>query len=130
MNLQNGYKVIYEKITDNKRAFYATQTGVCNPEVDSKIVEVNIGDYKLIYEKDGQIYGSVTGIPADGDHCFAEFDGVFKEAAAEPALASEEPAALALEEPVADEPTIEEPAKAYTRRTTRKVASTEEPAAE
>lgn len=129
MNLQNGYKVIYEKIADNKRAFYATQTGVCDPEVDSKIVEVNIGDYKLIYEKDGQIYGSTTGIPADGDHCFAEFDSVFNEATAEPAVASEEPAAIASEEPVADEPAAEEPAKAYTRRTTRKTTA-EEPTAE
>ena len=28
MNLQNGYKVIYEKAADGKRAFYASKTGL------------------------------------------------------------------------------------------------------
>ena len=39
MNLQNGYKVIYEKIADGKRTFYATENVVCDPKVDTKIVE-------------------------------------------------------------------------------------------
>ena len=78
MNLQNGYKVIYEKTADGKRTFYATKNATCNPEVDDKIVEATIGTYKLIYEKNGSFYGSTTGIPADGDHCFTEFDQVFK----------------------------------------------------
>ena len=77
MNLQNGYKVIYEKIADGKRTFYATKNVVCDPAVDDKIVEAVIGEYKLIYEKGGRFYGSLTGIPAEGDRCFEEFDKVF-----------------------------------------------------
>lgn len=110
MNLQNNYRVIYENIASGNRTFYATKNAVCDPTVDDKIVEAAIGQYKLIYEKNGQIYGSLTGIPAEGDHCFAEFDKVFKEAV-------EEPVAPANEEPVA---------QTYTRRT-RKAAAVEEP---
>ena len=83
MNLQNGYKVIYEKIADGKRAFYATKNRNCDPTVDDKIAEVVIGEYKLIYEKDGKFYGSVTGIPSDDDFCYEAFDKIFKKAVAE-----------------------------------------------
>ena len=86
MNLQNGYKGLYERTADGTRTFYATQTGVCNPEVDTKIADAVIGQYKLIYEKAGQIYGSTSGIPADGDKCFTEFDSIFKEATGEPVV--------------------------------------------
>ena len=115
MNLQNGYKVIYEVTAEGKRAFYATKNGVCDLTVNDKIVEATIGEYKLIYEKDGQIYGSTTGIPAKGDHCFSEFDRVFKVASEEPATAIEETTTPAIEETTAEpevqetvEPTIEE----------------------
>ncbi len=83
MNLQNGYKVIYEKAADGKRTFYASKTGVfADAEV---ITEAEIGKYKLIYEKAGRFYGSETGIPADDDYCFTAFDKVFVADAAEPA---------------------------------------------
>ena len=115
MNLQNGYKVIYEKIADGNRTFYATKNVECNPAVDDKIVEAKIGQYKLIYEKDGCFYGSESGIPAEGDHCFSEFDKVFKIAAesAEASVVSDEdvPANNAPEveeEPVVEEPVIED----------------------
>ena len=98
MNLQNGYKVIYEKATDGKRTFYATKNVVCDPTVDDKIVEATIGEYKLIYEKAGQFYGSTTGIPTEEDHCFKEFDKVFK-------VTTEEPKT---EEPKSEEPTTTE----------------------
>jgi hypothetical protein len=67
MNLQNGYKVIYEKAADGKRTFYATKNVVCDPTVDDKIIESTIGEYKLIYEKDHEFYGSTSGIPSDTD---------------------------------------------------------------
>ena len=105
MNLQNGYKVIYEKIADGKRTFYATKGVKCDPTVDDKIVEAVIGEYKLIYEKDGSFYGSTTGIPAENDYCFVEFDKVFKvaEEVEEPEVEvedepSEEPEADPVEE--------------------------------
>ena len=97
MNLQNGYKVIYEKAADGKRTFYASKTGVFADA--EKILEATIGEYKLIYEKAGQFYGSTTGIPAEGDHCFTEFDKVFK-------IATEAPV-----QPVAEEPAVEETAE-------------------
>ena len=103
MNLQNGYRVIYEKTADGKRTFYATKNVVCDPSVDDKIVEATIGEYKLIYEKDGSFYGSTTGLPAENDYCFAEFDKVFK-VAEEPATPASEP----IEEVPAEVP-VEEP---------------------
>ena len=79
MNLQNGYKVIYEKIEDGKRTFLASKTGLfADAEV---ITEATIGEYKLIYEKDGSFYGSTTGLPSDEDYRFEGFDKVFKAAA-------------------------------------------------
>lgn len=78
MNLQNGYRVVYEKTAGGVRTFYATKNFVCDPAIDDKIVEATIGEYKLIYEKKGQFYGSTTGIPTENDHCFTEFDKVFK----------------------------------------------------
>ena len=110
MNLQNGYKVIYEKIADGERTFYATETTKCDPAVDEKIVTAAIGEYKLVYEKNGQIYGSVSGVPAENDHCFSEFDKVFKAVSTGEPAAVEEPVALANEEPAqVTEPTVEEP---------------------
>jgi hypothetical protein len=107
MNLQNGYKVIYEKIADGTRTFYATKANKCDPTVDDKIVEAEIGKYRLIYEKNGRFYGSESGIPAEGDFCFEGFDKVFVEDVVAPAVASEEPVA-----PVADpvvEPEVTKP---------------------
>lgn len=97
MNLQNGYKVIYEKAADGKRTFYASKSGVF---ADADIIaEATIGQYKLIYEKAGQIYGSESGVPAEGDYCFEAFDKVFK--------AAEDEGEDEVVEP-SDEPTNEE----------------------
>lgn len=99
MNLQNGYKVIYEKAADGKRTFYASKTGFfADAEV---ITEANIGEYKLIYEKDGRFYGSTTGIPAEDDFCFEAFDKVFKEGATSEAT-------TVVEEVPTEEPVVEE----------------------
>ena len=113
MNLQNGYKVIYEKAADGKRTFYASKTGVFADA--EKIAEAVIGQYKLIYEKNGQFYGSETGIPADNDHCFTEFDKVFKETVEEPVTpATEEPAQTYSRRARKTEPVIEEPVEETT----------------
>lgn len=102
MDLKNGYKVIYDVAKDGERSFYASESGKF--EGADLIATATIGEYKLIYEKDGQIFGSATGIPAAGDHCFAEFNKVFAEAE-EPAPVKEE---TPVEEPKA-EPAKEEP---------------------
>ena len=75
MKLENGYKVIYEKAAAGKRTFYASKSGVF---ADAEVIcEAEIGKFKLIYEKGGRFYGSETGIPAEGDYCFVDFDKVF-----------------------------------------------------
>lgn len=106
MNLQNGYKVIYEKAADGKRTFYASKTGVfADAEQIGDIIE--IGKYKLIYEKAGRFYGSETGIPADDDYCFEAFDKVFASENAEKTDEVEEPVApvdQSEEEPEVTEP--------------------------
>ena len=121
MNLQNGYKVLYEVAADGKRNFYASTTGVfADAEV---IAEAEIGKYKLIYEKDGCLYGSETGIPVEGDYCFKAFNKVFcahvdenednkcdncEEEIPQPKRSRK--AAPAVEEPAATEPATETPA--------------------
>lgn len=81
MDLRNGYKVIYEKAEDGVRTFYASKTGFF---ADAEIIaETAIGEYKLIYEKDGMFYGSTTGIPTEEDYCFEEFKAIFEDAESE-----------------------------------------------
>jgi hypothetical protein len=82
MNLHNGYKVIYDKAKDNKHVFYASKTGKFADA--EKLGEFENGKYKLIYEKAGKFYGSESGIPAEDDYCFTEFDKVFEEGYVEP----------------------------------------------
>jgi hypothetical protein len=83
MDLKNGYKVIYEKAADKKRAFYASKTGLFE---DAELIsdEIAIGGYKLIYEKKGKFYGSTTGFPAEEDACLTFLDKVFVEGYVEP----------------------------------------------
>ena len=124
MNLQNGYKVLYAEAADGYRTYKASKTGAFADAI--KIGDaIEIGKYKLIYEKNGKIYGSETGVPAEkveDDTCF-NFDAIF--AVEEPGEASvasveddEEVPAPVVEVPEADgndnatgdeeEPVIEE----------------------
>jgi hypothetical protein len=62
MDLQNGYKVLYEVAADGMRTFYASKSGTfadAEPIGDA----FEIGKYKLVYEKNGKIYCSETGVP-------------------------------------------------------------------
>ncbi len=96
MTLKNGYKVIYEVIENREdagltRVFKASKTGVFE---DAEVIgEAKIGEYKLIYEKDGKIYGSTSGVPSDdaaNDFCFEDFEKVFTEAVADDGVTDEE----------------------------------------
>ena len=49
MSLYDNYKAIYEQAA----------------------IAINNRQFKLIYEKNGNIYGSISGIPVDTDHCFS-----------------------------------------------------------
>ena len=78
MELKNGYKVIYDVAKNGERNFYASKTGVF-ADAEPILENVKIGDYKLIYEKEGMFYGSTTGIPTADDYCFEAFNKVFVE---------------------------------------------------
>jgi hypothetical protein len=111
MELKNGYKVIYE-VVDNEdatRTFYAV-----NKEGKAEeIFTATIGKYSLVYEKDGQLYGSEKRVPTDKDVCLDAFDKVFAEATAEaatPAPAVEEDIEPAVTEPeVPEVPEVDDP---------------------
>ena len=76
MNLQNGYKVLYEKVADNKRAFLASKSSFfADAEQIGEAIE--IGKYKLIYEKNGKIYCSESSTPTESDSCLDTFDKLF-----------------------------------------------------
>ena len=75
MNLKNDYKVLYAEAADGIRTFKASKTGAfADAEV---IAEFEIGKYKLIYENNGKIYCSETGVPSDADECIDAFDKLF-----------------------------------------------------
>ena len=79
MDLQNGYKVIYEEIANGKRTFFADKldgTAATKLKNVDGTETFNIGEYKLVFEKDGGIFGSTTGKVDDGKRITA-FDTVF-----------------------------------------------------
>jgi hypothetical protein len=103
MNLQNGYKVIYEKIADGERTFFADKMdGNAATQLGDAI---KVGKYKLVFEKDGKIYGSETGKTEDGV-CLEAFNEVFVEAKEEEL---DEPAQTNVE-PMNEEPDVDDKA--------------------
>lgn len=93
MKLQNGYKVIYEKIADGERTFFADKMDGTDATQLGDAIQV--GKYKLVFEKDGQIYGSETGKTEDGE-LLKDFNKVLVEGyeeAQEPAPANVAPVA-------------------------------------
>ena len=102
MNLNNGYKVLYDAVDGTERVITASKTGT--PEGADEILCVAMGEYKLIYQDaEHKIRGSVTGIPAADDKVFTEFDEVFVETTSE----EETPASNQVEEPQAENPAVE-----------------------
>lgn len=77
MKLQNGYKAIFDKAADGKHTIYASKTGLFKDAEEIGTFEAD--QYNLIYEKQGKLYHSSTGIPADTDATVAELDKLFIE---------------------------------------------------
>ena len=111
MNLQNGYKVIYEVAKDGNRTFYAAKSNVYPAEGDEVLATFKDADFKgkVIYEYKGDFYVSTGSLPAydengvPTDKKIEGFDKVFK--------AEEEPVTPITETEVKDEiPASEEPA--------------------
>ena len=84
MELKNGYKVIYEKAADGKRTFYGSKLGTFT-DAEQIGEAIEIGKYKLIYEKNGKIYCSESNVPnfnengEPADTIIEGFDKVFVE---------------------------------------------------
>jgi hypothetical protein len=86
MNLQNGYKVIYEKAADGKRTFYASKSAAYPNADDVVLAYFNDADYrgKVIYEHKGKFYVSTGAVPVYNengepvDTVIEGFDQVFK----------------------------------------------------
>lgn len=87
MELKNGYKVLYDVAANGEHIFSASKTGVFADA--EEIAKLAAGEYKLVYEKNGSIYGSKTGVPTEDDSRFTEFDKIFTADADEPAVEDE-----------------------------------------
>lgn len=123
MELKNGYKVIYDIASNNEHVFYASTSGLFDDKC-KEICRLTGGQYKLIYEKNGQFFGSASGIPTADDKPISEaFNKVFIEETEENSAAPKtkstrrrsgstvEPPVTepSVEEPVTEEPVVEEP---------------------
>lgn len=79
MKLQNGYKIIYEKIVEGERHLFAGKGSVPSAEdVEIKydsLTEEQVKAFKLIYEADEGFKGSAECIPTEDDAAFALTDG-------------------------------------------------------
>ena len=91
MNLKNGYKVLYAIAADGERTFYGSKSGIF-ADAEQIGAAIEIGKYKLVYEKNGKIYGSESGIPSfdengiPADSVFDSFDKIFVESGKNEAL--------------------------------------------
>lgn len=72
MNLQNGYKVVYEKAANGERTFYASQStaypvyDASGEIVDTKLASFTDADFAghTIYEHAGKFYVSTDSLPS------------------------------------------------------------------
>ena len=70
MHLANGFKLIYERVKDATRKLYASKTSLPeeeDAELDFGVPAEELQNIKLVYEKDGKIMISKTGIPSEDD---------------------------------------------------------------
>lgn len=111
MKLENGYKVIYEKAVDGTRTFYASKTGLCDPDIDNVVATFVDADYrgKMVYEHAGKFYVTTGAVPAfdengiPTDECLTAFDKVFVAGAdTDSATETDEAVENTEEEPVED----------------------------
>lgn len=79
MRLQNGYKIIYEKVVGDKKHLFAGKNSVpATDDVEVKfdsLTEDQVKAFKLIYEAGEGFKGAVERIPGEADQAFALTDG-------------------------------------------------------
>ncbi len=121
MKLQNGYKLIYEKIVDGKKHLFAGKSHVpTDADVEIKydsLTEDQVKAFKLIYEAGEGFKGAAERIPGEDDQAFALTDGTVT------ILAGEGYEVAASKLPASDE-------GQQTKKAARKVEIVEEPKVE
>lgn len=79
MKLQNGYKIIYEKVVEGSRHLFAGKGNVPSTEdVEIKydsLTEDQVKAFKFIYESGEGFKGSAKCVPTEEDAAFALTDG-------------------------------------------------------
>jgi hypothetical protein len=128
MQLQNDYKVIYEKAADGKHVFYASKHNSYPHAEDVEIASLDNADCKgkVIYEHKGKIYVSTESTPSynengePADTVVEGFDKVFVEATEEDNGDGEEPGDNADDEDdgIQNQPPVENPIQPYTEAIT------------
>ena len=81
MYFKNGYKLAYEFVKTNAKEIFGTKNNI--PDFDADVAltfkagegEADLEGIKLVYFKDGFIYTSKTGIPADDDQKITVYIG-------------------------------------------------------
>lgn len=90
--MANTYKFIYEANKGEGRKIYGALE-IVKSEADQVIIdieEIKEKEFKLIYEKEGVIYGSLTGVVGDADEAICVVKALYEEAAPVAAEAIEE----------------------------------------
>lgn len=93
------YKFIYEAKKEAARKIYGAvenKAGKEDPEIVN-LEAIKAKGFKLVYEKDGNIYGSKTGVVSKEDELICVVENLYKEVAQKP---NEEPKEEQPEEPV------------------------------
>ena len=104
------YEFIYGaiKADGEKQVYGAINKGISNEDP----ALVNLSQYKdkfkLVYAKDGKIFGSESGIPAEGDVEIIEIAALYEEVEAEPVAVVEEETEEETEEEIIEEEVEEE----------------------
>ena len=112
--MANTYKFIYEANKGEGRKIYgALET--TKSEADQAIIdieELKEKEFKLIYEKEGVIYGSLTGIVGDADEAICAVKALYEEATPAEAEEVEEETEEEVEEETEEEVIEEAPEEA------------------
>ena len=103
--MANTYKFIYEANKGEGRKIYGALE-IAESEADQAIIdieEIKEKEFKLIYEKEGIIYGSLTGIVGDADEAICAVKALYEEATPAEAEEVEEEVEEETEEEVIEE---------------------------
>lgn len=108
--MANTYKFIYEANKGEGRKIYGALE-ITKSEADQAIIDIEElkgKEFKLIYEKEGVIYGSLTGVVGNADEAICAVKALYEEATPVEAEEIEEEVVEEVVEEEAEEEVIEE----------------------